>query len=227
LLGETLLEAVERDAGEGIARGNGAAGAGIAALEMDFADLEADGAALVFGEEPVFPEGRHAINFQRGAEAEADFVEGEAREPFANGLERSGGDDGGAVGDGVVGKTAGGVADEDLLLEEDAEPFGGVFVALGERKRVHGNVAAVAGNRQSDTAQIGREGGADQVNGGSALAINPAAIHGIDRPGAVEREAAGRTDARLADDDGVERFDGMEAQIREARSLVCGGTKRV
>jgi hypothetical protein len=65
------------------------------------------------------------------------------------------------------------------------------------------------------------------VNGGSALAINPAAIHGIERPGAVEREAAGRTDARLADDDGVERFDGMEAQIREARSLVCGGTKRV
>ena len=221
------MEAFDGDAGEGIARGNGAARTGIAALEMNFADLESHDAALVFTKELVFPEGGHAIDFERGAEAETDFVQGEPGEPFADGLERSRGDDGGAVGDGVVGKTAGGVADEDLLLEEDAEPFGGVFVALGERKRVHGNVAAVAGNRQSDTAQIGREGGADQVNGGSALAINPAAIHGIERPGAVEREAAGRTDARLADDDGVERFDGMEAQIREARSLVCGGTKRV
>ena len=64
-------------------------------------------AAFVFAEELVFPEGGHAINFEGGAEAEADFVEGEAGEPFANGLERSGGDDSGAVGDGVVGKTAG------------------------------------------------------------------------------------------------------------------------
>ena len=86
-MGEAFLEAVERDAGEGIARGDGAAGAGIAALEMDFADLEADDAALVFAEELVFPEGGDAIDLEGGAEAEADFVEGKAGEPFANGLE--------------------------------------------------------------------------------------------------------------------------------------------
>jgi len=85
-LGEAFLKAVERDAGEGIARRNGAARAGIAALEMDFADLEAHGAALVFTEELVFPEGGHAIYFERGAKAEANFVQGEAGEPFANGL---------------------------------------------------------------------------------------------------------------------------------------------
>lgn len=226
-MSEAFLEAFDGDAGEGIARGNGAARTGIAALEMNFADLESHDAALVFTKELVFPEGGHAIDFERGAEAETDFVQGEPGEPFADGLERSRGDDGGAVGDGVVGKTAGGVADEDLLLEEHAEPFGGVFMAIGKRECVRGNAAAIAGNGERDTAQIGREGGADQVNGRSALAIDPAAIHGIERPGAVEREAAGRTDARLADDDGVERFDGMEAQIREARSLVCGGTKRV
>ena len=171
---------------------------------MDFADLEADGAALVFAEEPVFPEGGHAIEFEGGAKAEADFLEGEAGEPLANGLERSGGDDGGAIGDGVVGKTAWGIADEDLLLKEHAEPFGGVFVAFGERESVHGNAAAVAGNGKCDTAQIGRKGGADKVNCGSAFAVDPAAIHGIERPGAVEREASGRTDARFADGDGVE-----------------------
>src|SRR5271157_5228651 len=83
-LGEALLEAVNRDAGEGIARRNGATRAGIAALEMDFADLEAHRAALVFAEEPILPKGGHAIYFEGGAEAEADFVEGEAGEPFAN-----------------------------------------------------------------------------------------------------------------------------------------------
>src|SRR5208283_2674705 len=216
-LSEALLEAVERDAGEGIARGDGAARAGIAALEMDFADLEAHGAALVFTEELVLPEGGHAVNFKRGAEAQADFVQGEPREPFAYSLERSRRNDRGSVGDGVVGKTPGGIAHQDLLLEIHAEPFGRVIVSFGEREGVHWNSAAVARNGKRDAAQIRSESGADQVNCGSALAIDPAAIHGIERPGAVERQAAGRTDARFASSDGVECFDGMEAQIREAR----------
>jgi len=203
-LGEALLEAVECDAGKGIARRNRAAGAGIAALEMNFADLEAHGAALIFAEELVFPEGGHAIDFEGCAEAEADFVERETREPFAYGLQRRGGDDGGAVGDGVVGKAAGSIADEDLLLEKHAEPFGGVIVAFGEWECVRGNAAAVTRNGKCDAAQIGRKDGADQMNGGSALAIDPASIHGIERPGAVERQAAGRTDVRLADGHGVE-----------------------
>ena len=82
---------------------------------------------------------------------------------------------------------------------------------------MRGDAAAVGRNGKRNAAQIGSESRADQVNGGGALAIDPAAIHGIQRPGAIEREAAGRTDARFADGDGVERFDGMEAQIREAR----------
>ena len=91
---------------------------------------------------------------------------------------------------------------------------------------MRGNAAAVARNGKRDAAQIGREGGADQVNGGSALAIDPAAIHGIERPGAVERKAAGKTDARFADGDGVESFDGMETQIREARGRFRGGHEK-
>jgi len=226
LLGEALLEAVDGDAGEGIARGDGAAGAGIAALEMDLADLEADGAALVFAEELVFPEGGDAIDFEGSAEAEADFAQGEAGEPFANGLERGGGDDGWAAGDGVVGKTAGRITNEDLLLEEHAEPFGGVIVAIGEGEGMRGNAAAVARNRECDATQIGSENRADQVNGRSTFAIDPAAIHGIERPGAVEREAAGRADARFGDGNGVERFDGMEAQTREARGDIRGGHEK-
>ena len=88
-LREALLEAIEHDARERIARGNGAPRAGIATLKMNFADLEAHGATLVFAEKPVFPERGHAIDFERGAEAQADFVQGEPGKPFAYGLQRS------------------------------------------------------------------------------------------------------------------------------------------
>ena len=57
LTGEVLLEAVEILAGLGIARRDGAAGAGVAAFKVDFADSEADNAAFVLAEELVFPEG--------------------------------------------------------------------------------------------------------------------------------------------------------------------------
>jgi len=53
-----LLEPGENCAGVGIARGNRAPGARVAAFEGDFADGEADDAALVFTEETIFPEGR-------------------------------------------------------------------------------------------------------------------------------------------------------------------------
>jgi len=220
LLGEAFLEAVESDAGEGIARRDGAAGAGIAALEMDCADLEADGAALVFAEELIFPEGGDASDFEGGAETEADIFEGESGEPFADGLERGGGNDGGAAGDGIVGETVGGIADENLLLKKHAEPFGGVIVGIGKREGVRGNGAAIAGNGESDDAQIGRERGADQMNGGSALAVDPAAINRIEGPGTIESKAAGRADAGFGDGDGVERFDGMETEIGQARGDV-------
>ena len=92
-LGEAFLEAVEGFAGEGIAGRDGATGAGIAALEIDFTDFESDDAAFVFAEELVFPPSRDSIYFERRTEALAGFVERDAgetvgglREPVADGL---------------------------------------------------------------------------------------------------------------------------------------------
>src|SRR5258707_12442897 len=132
---EAVLEASDFGAGLRVARGNGAAGARIAALEVDFANAEAHYAALVFAVELVLPErgqvsvcarslhGVGAIDFERGAKAMAHGVEGEAREPIAHCLQRRRGNNRWAVGDAVVGKAFGRVTDQDLLLEIDAEPF--------------------------------------------------------------------------------------------------------
>ncbi len=94
-------------------------------------------------------------------------------------MERSGRDNGGAVGDGVVRETTGRIANEDLLLEEDAEPFGGVFVGVREGEGARGNFATVAGDRESGAAEVRGVGGADKMDNGSALAIDPPAINGI------------------------------------------------
>ena len=51
---------------------------------------------------------------------------------------------------------------------------------------------------------------------GSALAIDPVAIHGIESPGAVEGESAGRGDTGFVDGDRVERFDGMETDVGQS-----------
>ena len=187
---EAFLESVNGHAGVRITGRDGTASAGIAALEVDFAEGEADDAAFVFAEEAVLPEGGDAVDFESGAEAEAEVVGGEAGEPRGDGLERGGGDDGGAVGDGVVRKAAGGIADDNLLLEEDAEPFGGFFVGVGESERARGNFAAVGGNGERDGAQVGRIVGANVMDEGSALAIDPLAVNGIESPGAVMNEAA-------------------------------------
>lgn len=113
ILNEAFLEAGVVDSGEGIAGRDGAADARVAALKGDFADVEADYAAKFRAEELVFPEGRDAVDFESCAETKAGFGGGQAGEPFADGLKRGGGDDGGAVGDEVVGDTGGIVADHD------------------------------------------------------------------------------------------------------------------
>ena len=112
-VGKAFLEAVVGDAGLGFAGGYGTSGAGVAALEGDVADFEAHDSALALGEESVFPERgqfvgrdyqalgmvsisgeietvgsgvdalRAAINFERGAETPARFVERHAGEPLA------------------------------------------------------------------------------------------------------------------------------------------------
>lgn len=81
-VGEMLLEAFEDFAGARIARRDGTAGAWVAALEVNFADGEADDVAFVFGEELVFPEGGDAGNFESGAETFADVFDGEARQAW-------------------------------------------------------------------------------------------------------------------------------------------------
>ena len=219
-----FLEAVEVFPGERIARRDGATRAGIAALEIYFADFEADYAALVFAEELVFPESRHAVDFECGAEALADFVEtdagksfGSCGEPLGNGLQGSCGDDGGAAGDGVVGKATFGVADDYLLVEKDAEPFGGVFVGAGEGEVARGDFAAITGDGEGDFAEVGGVVGADKMDGGCAFAVDPFAVDGIEGPGAIEGQAAGGADTRFGDGDGVERFDGVEANVNQVR----------
>lgn len=216
------MEAFEDGGGVGVAGRDGTASAGVATFKVDFADGEADGGAVVFGEEAVFPEGGELfaasaagwieIDFESGAEAEADIVEGEA-EPVGNGLKRSGRDDGGTVCEGVIGEAAGRIANDNLLLEEEAKPFGGVFVGFGEGEGARRDAAEVGGDGESDGAEVGGVAGADVVDERSALAVDPSAVDGIEGPGAVESEPAGGGDAGFGNGDGIEGFDGMEADV--------------
>ena len=110
---------------------------------MNFADSEADGAALICAKELVFTEGRDAVDFESGAEAKEDVVEREASKPLGDSAQGSGGDDGGTVGDGVVRKAAGRITNDNLLLEEDAEPFSSVLVGFGEGEGARGEFAGI------------------------------------------------------------------------------------
>jgi hypothetical protein len=61
--------------GVGIARGDGTTRARIAAIERYFAEVEADYAALIFSKELIFPESGDGIDFERGAKAQARFLD--------------------------------------------------------------------------------------------------------------------------------------------------------
>jgi len=104
-----------------------------------------------------------------------------------------------------------------LLVEEDAEPFGGVFVGTGEGESARGDFAAIARDGESDFAEVGGVVGTDEMDGGSALAVDPFAVDGVEGPGAIEGEATGGADAGFEDGDGIERFDGVEADVDQAR----------
>jgi hypothetical protein len=214
-LGERLLEGIESYAREWIARRDGATCARIAALECNFTDAETDNAALVLTEKLIFPESRDAVDFKRSAKAEANVIEGEAGKPLADGLERGRGDDRWAIRDGIVGETTRGIANEDLLLEENAEPFGGVFVGNGELEGAGGDVATIAGDRECDAADVVGVTGTNEMDGGGTLTVDPTAVDGIEGPGAVEMECTGRADAAFGDRDGVERFDGVKTDVGE------------
>ncbi len=177
---------------------DGATGAGIAALEGNFTDAEADDAALVFAEETIFPESRALLSFQeRFGKRRRTSSRVRPGNHSRDGLERSGGDDGGATGDGVVGEAAGGVADDDLLLEENAKPFDGIFVAAGKSKVRAGMWRLSPGAERVTLLEMGNSwrGCVD----GEALAIDPATVDGIESPGAIEGESTGRADAAFGD----------------------------
>src|SRR6266478_5761167 len=227
---EALLEGGDFGAGLRVATRNGAAGARVAALEVDFADAEAHHAAFAFAVELIFPERGQvsvgtrsllgnfgATDFERGAKTLARAVERQAGEPVADGSQRRGGNNRGAAGDRVVGEPFARVAHQDLLLEIDAEPCCGVFSSAGEGKRARGNIAAIARNREGDGAEIRRVGGADQVHRSSAFAIDPAAVDRKERPSPVVFESAARSDTRLVHRHRIERLDRMQADARQPR----------
>src|SRR5260370_39224087 len=107
-MAEDFLEAGDDFTSARIARGNGAARAGIAALEIHFADAEADcvlgdrqavNTAFFFAEGLTFPERGHTVYLECGAEALASFFEGRAAQPSASGLQTRAGNTGRAASD--------------------------------------------------------------------------------------------------------------------------------
>src|SRR5258707_926201 len=83
-----FLEADQIFSRTGIARRDGTARAGIAALEGDFANLKSNWIIFVFAEKLIFPERGHAIDFQRGAESFTSFVQRDAGKKFGDCLQR-------------------------------------------------------------------------------------------------------------------------------------------
>src|SRR6266481_2911905 len=58
---------------------------------------------------------------------------------------------------------------------------------------------------------------------GSAFAVDPFAVDGIEGPCAIKSESSGRADAGFGNGDGVERFDGVEANVDEVRCRLRRG----
>ena len=109
------------------------------------------------------------------------------------------------------------------MLEEDAEPFGRVFVGAGEGEGARGNFAAIARDGEGDLTKVWGVFGADEMDGGSTLAVDPFAVDGIEGPGAIEGEAAGGADAGFGKVDGIERFDGVKTDVDEVRGRLRRG----
>src|SRR4029077_4793131 len=105
--GEAFLEAGSDFSVERISWRDRAARAGIAALEIYFADAETHHAAFFFAEELVFPKRRHSVDFERGAKALARFLKRHAGEEIADRLQTRGGNDGRTIGNGIVWKSIG------------------------------------------------------------------------------------------------------------------------
>ena len=66
-----------------------------------------------------------------------------------------------------------------MLVKENAEPFGGVFVGSREGEGASGNVAAIVGNGEGDGVKVRGIGGANEMKDGSAFGVDPLAVDGI------------------------------------------------
>jgi hypothetical protein len=213
---EPLLKTYRISACVRISCGNRATDTGIAAFEGDFAEFETDDAAKLRGEELVFPEGRYAVEFECGPETQAGFGDGEGGEPVADGVERSGGDDGGAVGDEVIGNAGRIVADHYRLIEKFAEPCRGYGRFAWKCEGSVGDFAGIIGCAQSDAGEIGSVRGANQVHSGGTGGADNASVERTDGPGAVEFKPPGGADGCGLDFDGVEGFNGMDLDSGQA-----------
>ena len=80
--------------------------------------------------------------------------ESQARNQLQTALRLAGGDDGGAVGDRIVGKAFRRITNNNLLIKENAEPFGGVVVSAWKGEGASGDVARIIGNRESDGGEV-------------------------------------------------------------------------
>ena len=216
LLAEMFLKADDVGAGVGIACGNGAADAWVAAFKGNFADVESDYAAKFSAEELVFPEGRHAVELQSGAETQAGFGDSHVGKPFADGLERGRGDYRWAVGDEIVGNSVGIVANHDGAAQVPGEPFGGRGAVIGERECCDRDVAWVTWNGKGDAGEVRSVSGADQVQRWNAGSGDQPAVEGMYGPSAVELKAAGGSYCGGGDFYGVEGFDGVDLDAGQA-----------
>ena len=216
LLGKMFLKADDVGAGVRIAGGNWAADAWVTAFKGDFADVETDYAAKFSAEELVFPEWRHAVELQSGAETQAGFRDSHAWEPFADGLERRRGDYRWAVSDEIVGDAVGIVVNHDGVAQVFGEPFGGGGGVGGKHESCDGDVAAVAWNGKRDAGEVRSVGCANQVQRWDAGGRDQPAVEGIDGPGAVELEAAGGAYCGGGDFYGIKGFDGMDLDAGQA-----------
>src|SRR5439155_21740916 len=86
-IGEALLETGDDLSRARVARGNGTTSTRIAALEIHFANGESDVVAFFFAKDMVFPKRSYVIDFQRGSEPLARFVDVHAINEFAYSLQ--------------------------------------------------------------------------------------------------------------------------------------------
>ena len=123
-IAEAPLKPSQVDSVERASRGDDAARTGIGPFKSDIADGESNGMTLILVEESIFPEGAHAIDFQRSAKTPARLLQIKFIKPAGGGSQRLGGHDQRPVTNRVVWKAFRSVAHDDRLVEEGAEPSG-------------------------------------------------------------------------------------------------------